>query len=73
MKKLKAFIGCFIWGFCPKCNSDAPAIDTCKVCKNYRSFEENQTPKEILKAEWWLRYVRQEYFSQATKQYLDSL
>lgn len=21
-------------GYCPQCNSDAPAIDTCMVCKN---------------------------------------
>lgn len=24
------------WGFCPACNSDAPLIDNCPVCLNYR-------------------------------------
>lgn len=74
MKKLKAFIRCFIWGVCPECNSDAPAIDKCKICKGHRStYDANETPKSILKAEWWLRYVRRSYFTEATKQYLKSL
>jgi hypothetical protein len=24
------------FGFCPACNSDAPAIDTCPICHSYR-------------------------------------
>ncbi len=22
-----------LWGYCPACNSDAPAIDSCYVCR----------------------------------------
>lgn len=74
MKKLNKFIRCFVWGFCPECNSDAPAIDNCKICKSYRSaFDENEIPKSILKAKWWLRYVTRDYFDKATKQYLKSI
>ena len=74
MKKLNAFIRCFLWGVCPKCNSDAPAIDTCKICKSHRSaFDESNDPKSILKAKWWLRYVTEDYFNKATKKYLNSL
>jgi hypothetical protein len=74
MKTLNRFIRCFLWGFCPQCNSDAPAIDTCKVCKGYRSaFDENNKPKSILKAEWWLRYTKEIYWQKATSKYLKSL
>lgn len=34
MRSLRWLIGAYraMWGFCPSCNSDAPAIDTCPVC-----------------------------------------
>lgn len=27
------------WGFCPACNSDAPAVDTCDVCRVGLKFQ----------------------------------
>ena len=36
-KRLHRFIGRWRlwWGFCPRCNSDAPAVDWCYVCRSY--------------------------------------
>lgn len=37
-----------LWfGFCPKCNSDAPHLYSCPVC------EYNEAPKEY----WWNRFI----------------
>lgn len=35
MKLFRAALGKYrqLWGWCPACNSDAPAKDTCPVCK----------------------------------------
>ncbi len=44
------------WGFCPACNSDAPELDTCKICKSSRDFP----PSELLKRNWWLRFIGKE-------------
>lgn len=57
------------YNLCPACNSDAPAIDTCRVCKSYRSSDalpyppgsDNRFPhyppspakKEIWLAHWY--------------------
>lgn len=41
-----------LWhGLCPECNSDAPAIDTCKVCESFSGI-----PSRATKAKWWGRY-----------------
>lgn len=37
-----------LFGFCPGCNSSAPAIDTCRVCQNYRGpFPPNKELKKV--------------------------
>lgn len=37
LAKLRAYSRAFI-GFCPRCNSDAPELDTCRVCAGDRTF-----------------------------------
>jgi hypothetical protein len=39
-------------GFCPKCNSSAPELYDCEIC---RQFELQAFPYR--KAEWWKRFV----------------
>ncbi len=70
MKKIKGFIRCFLWGFCPECNSDAPAIDNCPICKNHRAFDEQKVSTEILHATWWLNFLRKLTFDKNTKKYI---
>jgi len=36
-----------VFGFCPRCNSDAPNLYTCPVC------EYNYASKEF----WWQRFI----------------
>lgn len=43
------------WNSCPLCNSDAPEIDNCVVCKSGR---EVYPPTEITKAAWWCRFLQ---------------
>jgi hypothetical protein len=69
-KKLNAFTRCFLWGVCPKCNSDAPEIDTCKVCNNYRAFDENKYSTDMRKATWWVRYIKDFEFNKNIKKLL---
>jgi len=50
---------------CPRCNSDAPNVDTCAVCRHracggnrwlvYR--REHYPPSRATKALWWYRWV----------------
>ena len=44
-----------LFGFCPKCNSDAPEIDTCNVCDGYRTGFDGTPTKEI-KKKWWIKF-----------------
>lgn len=39
------------WGFCPKCNSDAPEKDNCNVCDNFYGCARKEH-----KMKWWSRY-----------------
>lgn len=43
------------WNACPSCNSDAPRIDNCVVCKNGR---DTYPPTEITKSAWWCRFLQ---------------
>ena len=43
-----------MWGFCPACNSDAPAIDKCMVCMRSREYP----PAKVMKARWMRRFKR---------------
>lgn len=51
------FIRCFLWGFCPECNSDAPKLYDCKVCHYYTSGTQGKATS-VTKAKWWLNYVK---------------
>lgn len=53
-------------GLCPRCNSDAPAVDRCHVCKyvlrpGLQVFERNMRqqfpPSEQTRADWWRNFV----------------
>lgn len=48
-------------GFCPKCNSDAPELNSCSVCQSYRSsdFGNEFPPSKIRKEEWWNRFMEE--------------
>lgn len=52
MKKLRAYWRAFR-GYCPACNLDAPAIDTCQVCHNYRG---EFPPAPGVAAAWLMLY-----------------
>ena len=41
---------------CPKCNSDAPAIDTCDVCCGYHTCDRGLPSREE-KRLLWQRFV----------------
>lgn len=46
-----------IRGYCPACNSDAPALDACKVCHSWRgSFP----PPNWLAAAWLYQFFKSE-------------
>lgn len=54
---LIAWIRC-IKGYCPECQSNAPALDRCPVCAAYRSAQ-GGFPPHIIRASWmasWLRF-----------------
>lgn len=47
------------WGFCPKCNSDAPAKDTCTVCRwTYVLYPVVFPPPPPLRKVWWQTFLR---------------
>lgn len=45
------------FGFCPKCNSDAPELYDCKVCNWYQTSFSGMPDKET-KAIWWDRFIK---------------
>lgn len=57
MKRIKALINCFLFKVCPKCNSDAPLIDTCDICNSYRSGFSGMPNDELL-GKWWSRHYK---------------
>lgn len=52
--KLKARWRVF-FGFCPLCNSDAPAVDNCPLCASY-SRVDNPSPSKQIKEQWITDY-----------------
>ena len=50
------------WGFCPVCNSDAPALDNCQFCGSFRGWRDKKA-RRMMREDWqdkcgyaWLRY-----------------
>lgn len=44
-------------GFCPMCNSDAPALDDCPLCDSYHPARGNAfPPPKKLRLEWLAEY-----------------
>ena len=52
MSKIRAYWRAFR-GYCPACNLDAPAIDRCQVCHNYRG---EFPPPPVVTAGWLMLY-----------------
>lgn len=44
------------WNLCPECKSDAPACDTCPVCRNSRTFPLTKAQKRAR----WVAFMRTE-------------
>jgi len=67
-KRLHRIIGRFrlLLGFCPRCNSDAPAVYSCSVCKQVYEDGAKTTvpnarqcypPNLATKALWWYSWL----------------
>lgn len=58
MKWLRAIRGKYrlMWGWCPSCNSDAPAIDTCEVCHYEHGWARDRTVETV-----WAKFVARGY------------
>ena len=53
----------YLFSFCPQCNSDAPELYDCKICKSYSSANGDKWPPSTkLKNRWWKNFVRSLYF-----------
>jgi hypothetical protein len=46
-----------LFGFCPKCNSDAPEIYDCMICDWYRTSEKGM-PSNGVKRQWWNKFIK---------------
>jgi hypothetical protein len=46
-----------MFGFCPKCNSDAPGIDNCMVCNGYRWGGFGDKPDSARLKVWWYKFI----------------
>lgn len=57
--KLRAYIRSFR-GYCPRCNSDAPEIDICRACENWRG---PFPPPNWLAATWLIRHLEPKEWS----------
>jgi hypothetical protein len=57
IKSLKWWRGYFrlLNHFCPECNSDAPELYSCPVCRYYRG---ERPPTEKTESVWWLRFLK---------------
>lgn len=55
IKLINGWVRVFIWGLCPKCNSDAPELYDCKVCNWYRTSDRGM-PNKATKKEWWQKF-----------------
>jgi len=68
LKKRKLFFAFIsrIFGFCPQCNSDAPSIDKCEVCRGDRT-----TPfRKPKRKEYWEKYKKYvDYLGDTTEFY----
>lgn len=50
------------YGVCPECNSDAPGLDNCYVCKGWTSTMTEPFPPTSFKKEIWLaRWYKKRY------------
>ena len=61
MRLLERLVGYWrLWrGYCPACNLDAPAIDTCPVCHGFESpaprhpWPPGHLQLELWRRKWW--------------------
>ena len=70
--RVSRLIGRFrmLFGFCPRCSSDAPAVDSCSVCKQvYEDGAKTTAPNRrqcyppnlATKALWWYTWLHPYY------------
>jgi len=52
MKKIRGRIRLWIWGLCPKCNSDAPELYDCPVCEYYKYVPRYKVTRIQKKIAW---------------------
>ena len=57
MKLFKMFRGKLrmLFGFCPYCNSSAPLLYNCPVCRYYHGYYPSKVTKQI----WWENYIKE--------------
>jgi len=55
-----------LWGLCPFCNSDAPALYDCPVCLHYHGpFPPSEKQKKAWKQTFWKWLYRPEHWSRS--------
>ena len=54
MNKLRGWIRLYVWGLCPKCNSDSPEVYDCTICNYLPRYRSNQ--KDIDRAFAWSKF-----------------
>jgi hypothetical protein len=54
--KLRAYKRAFL-GYCPRCNSDAPECDSCRVCANDRTWPQTSARMAY---RLWIHFVEPE-------------
>ena len=57
--RIEAWSRIKIWGFCPKCNSDAPELYDCKVCK----WDDSSPFGKEKRERYWNDWKLQDYLS----------
>lgn len=49
-----------LFGFCPKCNSDAPELYDCSVCNYYsQASGDKYPPSKSTKDKWIKKYIEE--------------
>jgi len=59
LTRMRLFIGRWrmFWNLCPACNSDAPEIDSCRVCLSNRDFPLSRQVKEMYLLKHYIKVV----------------
>lgn len=52
INRVYSWVRIFVYGFCPKCNSDAPELYICEVC----NWDSSSPFDKIKKKKYWNRW-----------------